>query len=286
MAANTNTVTLSTNLNVDPYYDDFDETKNYHRVLYRPGLAVQGRELTQTQSMLQNQIDRFAESVYREGAIVKGGDYIIEPVPFVKLRDRSANSSLVVAANFRDLQIRGATSNVLAVVLDSVDGSEAATPDVKTLFVKYIDTGAANTSGNVVFSSSEVINSTTGGYSANVISSSSSTGYGTRMTVSEGIIFAKDHFIQVPEQSIVISKYDKSADFFVGYEVNESIVDYTADDTLLDPANGSYNYTAPGANRLKITGTLAKYAITANTGSNFVKIVEIRRCSCKECSEA
>ena len=158
MAANTNTVTLSTNLNVDPYYDDFDETKNYHRVLYRPGLAVQGRELTQTQSMLQNQIDRFAESVYREGAIVKGGDYIIEPVPFVKLRDRSANSSLVVAANFRDLQIRGATSNVLAVVLDSVDGSEAATPDVKTLFVKYIDTGAANTSGNVVFSSSEVIN--------------------------------------------------------------------------------------------------------------------------------
>jgi len=43
MAANTNTVTLSTNLNVDPYYDDFDETKNYHRVLYRPGLAVQGR---------------------------------------------------------------------------------------------------------------------------------------------------------------------------------------------------------------------------------------------------
>jgi len=276
MAANTNTVTLSTNLNVDPYYDDFDETKNYHRVLYRPGLAVQGRELTQTQSMLQNQIDRFAESVYREGAIVKGGDYIIEPVPFVKLRDRSANSSLVVAANFRDLQIRGATSNVLAVVLDSVDGSEAATPDVKTLFVKYIDTGAANTSGNVVFSSSEVINSTTGGYSANVISSSSSTGYGTRMTVSEGIIFAKDHFIQVPEQSIVISKYDKSADFFVVYEVNESIVDYTADDTLLDPANGSYNYTAPGANRLKITGTLAKYAITANTGSNFVKIVEIR----------
>ena len=53
-----NTVTLSTNFNVDPYYDDFDESKNFHRILYRPGLAVQGRELTQMQTILQNQIDR------------------------------------------------------------------------------------------------------------------------------------------------------------------------------------------------------------------------------------
>ena len=41
-----NTNTLSTNFNVDPYYDDFDETKNFHRILFRPGAAVQGRELT------------------------------------------------------------------------------------------------------------------------------------------------------------------------------------------------------------------------------------------------
>ena len=71
MAANTNTVTLSTNFNVDPYYDDFDETKDYHRILYRPGLAVQGRELTQMQTILQNQIDRFGESIYKEGSVIK-----------------------------------------------------------------------------------------------------------------------------------------------------------------------------------------------------------------------
>ena len=74
MAANTNTVTLSTNFNVDPYYDDFDETKDYHRILYRPGLAVQGRELTQMQTILQNQIDRFGESIYKEGSVIKGID--------------------------------------------------------------------------------------------------------------------------------------------------------------------------------------------------------------------
>ena len=60
-----NTVTLSTNFNVDPYYDDFNESKNFHRILYRPGLAVQGRELTQMQTILQNQIDRFGEHVFK-----------------------------------------------------------------------------------------------------------------------------------------------------------------------------------------------------------------------------
>ena len=62
-----NTVSLSTDLNVTPYYDDFDESKNFHRILYRPGLAVQARELTQMQSIMQNQIDRFAEHIFKEG---------------------------------------------------------------------------------------------------------------------------------------------------------------------------------------------------------------------------
>ena len=35
-----------TNLNVAPYYDDFDKEDNFHRVLFRPGFAIQGRELT------------------------------------------------------------------------------------------------------------------------------------------------------------------------------------------------------------------------------------------------
>ena len=65
-----NTGSLSTNLNVDPYYDDFDETKNFHRMQFRPGLAVQARELTQMQTMLQNQIDRFGEHVFKEGSVV------------------------------------------------------------------------------------------------------------------------------------------------------------------------------------------------------------------------
>ena len=45
-----------TDLNVTPYYDDFDENDNFHRVLFKPSKAVQARELTQLQSIMQNQI--------------------------------------------------------------------------------------------------------------------------------------------------------------------------------------------------------------------------------------
>src|SRR6056300_168187 len=62
-----------TNLNVNPYYDDFAEDKNFHRVLFRPGFAVQGRELTQLQSILQNQIERHGRHMFKEGTVVIPG---------------------------------------------------------------------------------------------------------------------------------------------------------------------------------------------------------------------
>ena len=56
-------MTQKTDLNVTPYYDDFDEDSNYHRVLFRPGFAVQARELTTLQTILQNQIERFGQHI-------------------------------------------------------------------------------------------------------------------------------------------------------------------------------------------------------------------------------
>ena len=48
-----------TNLNVAPYFDDFDAANDYHKVLFKPGFPVQARELTSLQSILQNQIEKF-----------------------------------------------------------------------------------------------------------------------------------------------------------------------------------------------------------------------------------
>ena len=62
-----------TDLNVSPYYDDFDETDNFHRTLFRPGFAIQARELTQLQSVLQNQIEKHGSHIFQEGTVVIPG---------------------------------------------------------------------------------------------------------------------------------------------------------------------------------------------------------------------
>ena len=62
-----------TNLNVSPYYDDFDPSKGYHRVLFKPGFPVQARELSTLQSILQNQIETYGSHIFKEGALVIPG---------------------------------------------------------------------------------------------------------------------------------------------------------------------------------------------------------------------
>jgi hypothetical protein len=120
MAYTANTLTLNTNLNVDPYYDDFDESKNYHRILFRPGFAVQGRELTQMQTILQNQIDRFGEHVFKEGSIVSGLELNYDnKLTYVKIRDTNSANAAVTASNFLDRLITGATSNISAIVVNT-----------------------------------------------------------------------------------------------------------------------------------------------------------------------
>ena len=66
-----------TDLNVSPYYDDFDVNDNFHRVLFRPGFAVQARELTTLQSILQNQVERHGQHTFKEGTVIVPGQISI-----------------------------------------------------------------------------------------------------------------------------------------------------------------------------------------------------------------
>ena len=55
--------------NVDPYYDDFNEDKKFLRVMFKPGYALQAREVTQIQTILQNQIERFGSNIFENQVI-------------------------------------------------------------------------------------------------------------------------------------------------------------------------------------------------------------------------
>ena len=60
-------MSINTNFNVNPYYDDFDEDKKFLRMLFKPGYAVQARELTQLQTILQKQVERFGNHIFQNG---------------------------------------------------------------------------------------------------------------------------------------------------------------------------------------------------------------------------
>jgi hypothetical protein len=280
MAGQANSVTLSTNFNVDPFYDDFDESKNYHRVLFRPGLAVQARELTQMQTILQNQIDRFAEHIFKEGSTVRGFEMSYDSeYYYVRIRDReSTGTNTITPADFVGKEIYSQTTGIRALVINSIDGSDASiTGNTKTLFIKY---QSAN-NGVKFFGNNEILIATDGsGLTANTIKGTTTIpaqGAGIAATFNAGVVYARDHFIRVPAQTIVLDSYNRFPSVRVGFDVTESIVTEVDDSTLLDPASGAYNYAAPGAARLKLEVSLKKIDLTAIASNTFVELLQVKR---------
>ena len=134
---------MALNFDVSPYYDDFDPAKNYYRILYKPGYAVQARELTQSQSILQDQISKFGDGVFTDGSKVTGGNITVDTnVTTCKLT--SAASTYI--SNFTGLYAVGVTSGFVALV-NSVD-----------IVNFYIITKIVNTANGKAFASGETIN--------------------------------------------------------------------------------------------------------------------------------
>ena len=183
------------------YKDDFRDSDNYHKILFNSGVGLQARELTQLQTILQNQIERFGNEILVDGTIVTGTALKIEDIDFVKLRDKDANNRVILVTDFfsggtvANATVTGTTSGMTAQLIDAAEGSEAADPNHMTLFVKYTNSGTNNTTK--AFADNEVLTlrTRTGAsfiVAANTITSSS-TGLGTRASVSDGIIFHKGH---------------------------------------------------------------------------------------------
>src|SRR5690349_18789298 len=125
MAGNTTNYTTITDFNTNPYYDDYDADKGFYRILYKPGQAVQARELTQMQTMHQAQIDRFAEHIFKEGSLVSGGMFAIDKnIDYVKINDTDNIGNPISLNNYVGSVITGATNNITAYVVAVADGSE------------------------------------------------------------------------------------------------------------------------------------------------------------------
>jgi len=258
---------LDTNFNVNPYYDDYDEDKKFLRMLFKPGYAVQARELTQLQTILQKQVQRFGTSVYKNGSVVTGGQTFFQNVTYLKL-DSTYLGSAVTANNFIDKTLVDDNTNPTkkALVLKVFD-ADAGTGDPKTLLVKYIY-GTEFAAGDTIktYETSTV--------SANI--ATSGTGGGQIFSVNEGVYYYEGFFIKNDAQTIAVSKYSQTANARVGFEITESVVSYTSDTTLLDPAQDASNYQAPGSDRYKINLTLSQRSIDSTDDTQFLELARIQ----------
>lgn len=144
----------STVLNQAPFWDDYDEADNYHRVLFRPGVAVQARELTQLQTILQNQIERFGENIFKTGTVIKGCTQSFDSnYQYVKLLDNQVDGQPCNMSLYANTLVVG-TANLRAYVVNTVTGLQTQDPDLNTLYLKYLNTG---TGGEKVFAESTVL---------------------------------------------------------------------------------------------------------------------------------
>ena len=253
-----------TDFNVSPYYDDYSKSNNYHRVLFRPAFAVQARELTQSQTILQNQIEHFGDHVFKSGSSVIPGQLSIDTnYTSIKLTSKTASD----INDYNNTTLTGGTSGVVAqcVGVSATDGTD---PD--TLFIKYDKTGTDNTA--TVFTDTETLTSSGDGSPTVVVAS---THTGSAAGVQAGVYYINGYFVNVSASTLVLDKYTNTPSYRVGLSVAESFTSASDDAALNDNATGSTNYNAPGAHRFKILLTLAKKTLSATDDTNFIEIARV-----------
>jgi len=257
---------MTLDFNTDPYNDDYAESDKFYKILFRPSYPVQARELTQLQTILQTQIARHGSAIFKQGAmVIPGQTGIYNNVSLIKLQNTYAGSNVDSYINeFLGQTITG-TSGVDATVFFV---SPATATDPHILYVKYTNSG--NTATTKAFVESEVITAGNG-YQA-TLAAVDATGAGSFAGVEQGVYFINGQFVLVEKQTIILDKFGVTPSYRIGLSVNESIVTPEQDEKLLDNAQGSYNYAAPGAHRHFIELVLEKRALDSVEDSNFVTL--------------
>lgn len=267
-----------TNLNLQPYFDDFDSTKNFYRVLFKPNYPVQARELTTLQSILQSQIEKFGKHVFKEGSIVIPGQVGYDLQYQAVLVQPTVNGVVfeTIRTNLVGTTVVGETSGVKAKILNTISSTESE-KSTATLYVKYVG------SGNVVngvqltkFTNGETLRDENNNPVAVTAAQNATSFVGSAAYITSGVFFIRGFFVEVPEQNIILDQYDNFSSCKIGLSVVESIITTDEDNSLYDNAVGSSNFAAPGADRLKIEAVLSKQDIDTPTDSAFIELLRLQ----------
>lgn len=260
---------MAIDLDTAPYFVDseYEIDQNYTQVLFKPSYAVQARELSILQSILQNQISQLGEYIFTDGTPVSGGHVSVDTnVVALTLNPTYANTDI----NLNDFLLNGQPTlivnavgavNTKAYVL-AVDSSQIN----PVIVVKYI-TGSTFQSGQVIQVASGSVQTQASLVSTNFSSPASVA------SINSGIFYSGGYFVIVKPQTILLSSSNSAPTFNIGLSIEENIINSSTDSTLLDPAQGSFNYQAPGADRLQYTMYLDKRSPGSTDTSTFYQLI-------------
>jgi hypothetical protein len=143
---------LENTLSASPYFDDYDQAKEFYKVLFKPGVALQTRELNQLQSILQNQIERFGNHVFKSGTIISGVNFSYIPTyTYVKILDTETSGTPSLPSSYVDYFVKS-DLNLTARIVNYEDGLESKSPDLKTLYLQYTNSSQPDTAnGNAIY---------------------------------------------------------------------------------------------------------------------------------------
>lgn len=255
-----------------PYYDDFDPDKGFLRILFRPK-SVQARELTQAQTILQEQVNRLGRHLFKDGSmVIPGGVRVSNSQDYVKI-------GFISGSVIEDILDRGemtVSSNVtgLAAKVQKIIPAEGEDP--VTLFVDYVNSGSDNMTKK--FSDGESLKFTivVDEQNQNIANARcDGVGLGTWAQVDRGVYFIRGYMVQNSAQDVVVSKYTQDPEVRIGFRVTETIVTEDEDDSLFSNAQGTPNFKAPGAHRFKIDLNLEIVDSASVEDEDFVELARV-----------
>jgi len=264
---------MTTFFNYDPYFDDFDEDKNYMRVLFRPGYSVQARELTQLQTILQNQIEKFGNHIFKNGSPITGGKVSLDDRAFyLILNSQYDNEDIDVSLFLNKTVISYNSSKSVRAKVIAVDDSTTN----PILILKYLSADYFNESDEIKI------------FGQNIFAQAKDTsavGRSYVASIQDGVYYFKGNFVKIVPQFLVLELFykvgynattiNKKPTYKVGIEFEENIIDEIDDTSLLDPAQGASNYQAPGATRYEIATRLSKRTLDSADESSFFEVIRL-----------
>ena len=267
------------NFNQAPYFDDFDEQKKFYRVLFRPGVAVQTREVNQLQSILQNQITKFGDHVFKNGSMVIPGQVNYnDKLEYLKINSTNLGSQDLSWLVDKTLTENSNGTGVRALVIAAV---AATNTDPTTLVLLYTQSnqdvgGVSDLQSFDAGSTIYVLEDNT--KTLTVSSGSGINGRSVAAAVQAGVYYYNGYFVNVDGQVVVVKKYaDDLADINarMGLQFTESIITADDDGSLYDNAAGTPNAAAPGAHRYKIDADFIQVGLD-ETPENFFELLRVQ----------